>query len=152
MAQTKNPFQTPFLDADVEKLFTNFKLPGLDIDEVLKAQRKNIEALTEANQLAVEGLQTAFLRQGEIISQIVNDTSEITRQLLAEGTPEDKAIKQTEQFKKVFESTLSNVKELNEIVANANQEAADVINKRVASSLAEVKQAIEKTKKKKAAA
>lgn len=151
MANPKTPFENPFLDGKFEEIFAQFKVPGVELDDLLAAHRKNVEALTTANQLAVEGLQTAFQRQGEIIQQIVSESSTIARDLLAEGTPEDKAIAHAERVKKSYETTLSNLKELSDIVANANQEAADVINKRVAETLTEVKKSIQKNTKKKAA-
>ena len=41
---------------DVAKAFGDFRLPGIDVDAIVAAQRKNFEALTQANQFAVEGL------------------------------------------------------------------------------------------------
>ena len=151
MANPKTPFENPFLDGKFDELFAQFKVPGVQLDDFITAHRKNVEALTTANQLAVEGLQTAFQRQNEILRQIVTDSTTIARDLLTEGTPEDKAIAHADRVKKSFETTLGNLKELGDIVANANQEAADVINKRVAETLTEVKKTIEKTTKKKAA-
>ena len=46
-------FKNPFLDMDVQKMMGEFKLPNVDVDAVVAAQKKNIEALTSANQLAV---------------------------------------------------------------------------------------------------
>ncbi len=50
---------------DMSKMFGNFNLPGVDIQSVLTSQRKNMEALTEANKLALEGMQAVFKRQAE---------------------------------------------------------------------------------------
>jgi hypothetical protein len=46
-----------FLDLDVSKAFAGFTFPGLDVESIVASQRKNLEALTQANQLAVEGVQ-----------------------------------------------------------------------------------------------
>ena len=45
------------------------KLPGFDVTTVLDIQRRNVEALTAANQTIVQGLQTVVQRQGEIARQ-----------------------------------------------------------------------------------
>ena len=45
-----------FLDTDFSKAFAGFTVPGFDAESLLASQRKNVEALTQANQLAAEGL------------------------------------------------------------------------------------------------
>jgi len=48
-----NPF-----DFDVTKVFADFRFRPFDVEAVWAAQRRNIEAFSQANQLAVEGVQT----------------------------------------------------------------------------------------------
>ena len=50
-----NPFGTPFVD--VTKILEQFKLPGVDLNAILEARRKDVEALTQANQIAYENMQ-----------------------------------------------------------------------------------------------
>ena len=50
------PTAYPFFEMDVSKVLAEFKLPGVDVDAILASQRKNIEAVTAANQLAIEGM------------------------------------------------------------------------------------------------
>jgi len=54
-------------------------LSGFDIEAAVSSQRKNIEALTQANQLAVEGAQALMRRQVEITRQAVEDFSAMFR-------------------------------------------------------------------------
>ena len=142
----------PFFDvdvskfADVSKLISEFKLPGVDVESVLASQQKNIQALTAANQLALEGFQAVVRRQSEIVRQTMEQTSSMVSELLAAGSPEDKVAKQADLVKLAFEKALSNARELAELVAKSNSEAADVINKRVSESLEEVKVLIAQNK------
>ena len=39
-----------FLDYDVTKAFSAFAFPGFSVEAVMAAQRKNVEAFTQANQ------------------------------------------------------------------------------------------------------
>src|SRR3546814_16740078 len=55
------------------------------------------------------------------------------------GAPEAKVAKGTELTKTAFEKAISNMKELSEMVAKSNGEAFDVINRRVAESLDEIR-------------
>lgn len=143
----KQPTGNPFLEFDLSKVLSDFKAPGVDIDAIMAAQRKNIEAVTAANQLAVEGLQAILRRQAEIVRQSMEEAGSMVSDVMAAGSPEEKAAKQAELVKTAFEKALANVKELAEMVAKSNTEAADVLTKRVSESLDEVKAAIAKSGK-----
>lgn len=136
-----NPFEF-----DLTKYLGDFKVPGVDFEAILASQRKNIEAVTAANQLAVEGLQAVLRRQAEIVRQSLEEATSLVSDFTAVGAPEEKVVKQTELVKTTFEKALANIKELSELVAKSNSEAADVLAKRVAESLDEVKAAIAKAK------
>lgn len=58
---------------DVTKMLGDVKIPGFDMQAVMDAQRKNIEALTAANQTAVQGMQAGAQQQAEILSQAMNE-------------------------------------------------------------------------------
>ena len=136
------PTGNPFLDFDISKALGEIKMPGLDMDSIIATQRKNIEAVTAANQLAVEGLQAVIRRQTEILRQTLEEAGSAATEVIAAGSPEEKASKQAELVKAAFERTLANARELAEMVAKSNTEAADVLAKRVSESLEEVKSAI----------
>jgi len=143
----KQPTGNPFLEFDLSKALGEFKAPGVDIDAIMAAQRRNIEAVTAANQLAFEGLQAVVRRQTEILRQSMEEAGSMVSDLMAAGSPEDKAAKQAELIKATFEKALANMKELSEMVAKSNTEAADVLSKRVSESLDEVKAAMAKSGK-----
>ncbi len=73
---TKNGF------FDVTKIMGDFRVPGIDLEAAVASQRKNIEALTQANQLAVEGVQALMRRQVEITRQAMEDFSAMFRDLV----------------------------------------------------------------------
>jgi phasin family protein len=125
---------------DVTKIMGDFRVPGVDLEAAVASQRKNIEALTQANQLAVEGVQALMRRQVEITRQAMEDFSAMFRDFVQpNGSPEDRFAKQAEYSKHAIEKGLSNAKELTELVTKANTEAFNVINKRVTESLDEVR-------------
>ncbi len=136
----------PFFDTDLTKVFAEFKIPGFDMEALVSTQRRNIEAVTAANQLAIEGVQGVFRRQAEILRQLVEESAANLRELTAAGAPEQKIAQQTELVKTAFEKALGNLRELTEMVARSNTEAANVLTKRVGESLAELKDAVQKTK------
>jgi len=140
-------FKNPFLDMDVQKMMGEFKVPNVDVDAVVAAQKKNIEALTSANQLAVEGMQAVARRQAEILRQTAEEVQKNIQSFMDNSAPDAKVAKGTELTKSAFEKAISNMKELSEMVTKSNAEAFDVINKRVAESLDEIRD-LSKTAKK----
>jgi len=138
------PYTNPFADLDFSKLLNDFKVPGVDLDSLVATQRKNIEAVTAANQLAFEGMQAVARRQMEILKETMDEANSVMRQAMTQGAPEDKMSKQAELSKAAFEKALANMRELAEMVAKANREAAEVISKRVTASIDELKQVMAK--------
>ena len=130
--------ENPFLNIDFQKIMTEFKMPGIDADALMNAQQKNIEAITAANQLAAEGMQAIGKRQAELFQQAIAESQKALGDLMAQGAPEDRVAKQAETVKTTIERTVANIREISEMLAKSNQEAFDVINKRIAESLDEV--------------
>jgi phasin family protein len=136
----------PFFGNDFSKVFSEFKIPGFDIEGLLATQRRNIEAVSTANQLAVEGVQAVMRRQTELLRQMVEESSTALKDVMAVGAPDEKIAQQTELVKVAFEKALSNLRELTEMVAKSNTEAADVLTKRIGESLTELKVSLQRTK------
>ena len=129
-----------FSKFDMTKMLGDVKIPGFDMQMMMDAQRKNIEALNAANQAAVQGMQAVAQRQAEILSQTINEVSTIAQQLANASTnPQELTTKQAEIARKAFEQALANARELAEIVSKSNTEAFAIINKRVTDSLQELK-------------
>jgi phasin family protein len=139
MANKKQADQ--YLDFDVSKYLGDFKVPGVDVNTLVTSQRKNIEALTEANRLAYDGLQAVVKRQVELLRQTMDEVAQATKDLTEPGSPQDKAARQAELAKEAFERTLSNMRELAEMIAKANSEAFDLLNRRFSQSMDELRDA-----------
>ncbi|QQR68303.1 MAG: phasin family protein [Alphaproteobacteria bacterium] len=132
---------------DFAKTFSQYKMPGVDVETLVAAQRRNIEAVSAANQLAFEGLQAVWHRQGEIMRQTVQEASDMLGQMMTVTTPEEKVAKSAALSKMAFEKALSNMKELAEMVAKSNYEAVEVISARVSDSIEELRGSIPTAKK-----
>lgn len=136
MAQQPN---NPFMPMDFSKMMSGVQMPGVDMNAMMSGYSRNIEALTEANRRAYEGMQAVMTRQAEIFKQAMEEAAAMSREMSAQKKPEDMMRKQTELTRAAFERALTNMKELAEMVTAANREATDVINKRIAESLTEVR-------------
>ncbi|HXQ49559.1 MAG TPA: phasin family protein [Stellaceae bacterium] len=130
--------KNPFFDVDMTKAFANFKLPGFDAETAMATQRKNIEAITQANQLAVEGVQAVARRQVEIAREAMEGASSAIREMVQPSAPEERFAKNAEFAKQAFEKGMANARELAEMFSKANTEAFEVISKRFTESLSEM--------------
>ena len=145
MTTQKAATGNPFFDFDVTKVFADFdpskyagefakfadryKVPGFDVTAVLEAQRRNVEALTAANQAATEGIQALAKRQSEIFQQSLDAGKKAFAKLGKAGSPQDAAANQAQIAKEVFEKAIANAGDPTAPVANTNADAAPLITR-----------------------
>ena len=126
--------------ADFGKAFGDMKAPTVDLETVVAMQRKNMEALTQANQLALEGTQAWIRRNMELARQGMEElqamVSDLTR---PNGSMEDRLARQADFSKKAIEKGLANFREMADLMTKANTEAMNVLTKRVTESLEAVR-------------
>ena len=145
---TNNPFSQFFSQNDFSKAFQQYQAIPFEMKDLMETQRKNLQAFTEAQQLAMESMQAVAQRQTEIVSQIIEDNSNIAKELMGEGSPEQKLAKNAELFKKLYEKTTVNMQELSDMISKSGAETGKLLNKRVSASMGEIKSALEKGQKK----
>lgn len=129
-----------FLDYDVTKAFSAFTLPGFNVEALMAAQRKNVEAFTQANQLAIEGVQALARRQVEIAREAFDGAPALLKELSQPAAPQERIAKNAALAKATFEKNLATVRELGELVSKANAEAFEVLTKRFTESFDELRE------------
>jgi len=132
--------RSSFFDYDVTRLFTDFRFRPFDIETWLAVQRRNIEAVSQANQLAIEGMQAVARRQIEIARQAIDDASTLFRDLVQPVSTDDRFAKNTEYAKQMLEKSAGHSREISQLAAKAGTEAADVLRKRCCEGLDELHQ------------
>ena len=146
MTQNTNPFAHLFSQNDFLKHMQNYQLTYFDFKSIMELQRKNLQALTEAQQVTAENLQAIAQKQGEILSQMLEENSSLAKELLGDGTPEDKAAKNAELAKALYEKSIKNIREISEMLNKSSIAASDIINKRVSDNMIEMKTALKQKK------
>jgi phasin family protein len=129
-----------FFDFDVTKMMADFRFRPFDVEALMAAQRRNIEALSQANQPAVEGMQAVAKRQIEVARQAVEDVSALLRDLSQPASPEDRIAKNTEFAKQMLEKSVNHGREITLLATKAGTEAADVLRKRATEGLDEFRE------------
>jgi phasin family protein len=103
------------------------------------AQRRNIEAFSQANQLAVEGAHAMAKRQIEMTQQTLEEFSSLVREMTQPVSPEDRISKNTEYAKKMIDKSLNHGREIAALATKAGSEASEVLQKRTAEGLDEMR-------------
>lgn len=124
MANQTNPF------GDVTKMMEQFKMPGVDMSAIVEARRKDIEALTEANQAVLASMQALAAKQTAMMTEAMQGMQAAAQGMLSGGLPDP--AKQGEVMRQAFEKTLADMKELADMARQAQTEALSHITQRAA--------------------
>jgi phasin family protein len=123
---------------DMSNVFDGFRFGGFDMQAMAESQRKNVEALTQANQLAIEGMRALTQRQSEIAQEAANEASAVLRDWTQPGAPEERMAKSIEAAKLAFERGIANARELSEMGSKASADVLGVITRRLSEGFDEV--------------
>lgn len=129
-----NPF-----DFDVTKIFADMRFRPFDVEAVWAAQRRNIEALTQANQAAVEGVHALTRRNIELTREAFEGFSALLSEMAQPVSAEARIAKNTEYAKQMIEKGVNHSREIATIAAKAGTEAAEILQKRASESLDEMR-------------
>lgn len=144
----RNPMSAFMPDFDFTKAFSAMKVPQMpDMDVVLGAYRRNLEALSEANRVALEGAQAVARRHMEIMQKTMSELSEQLRHMSAMDTPQDRAAKQAELLKHAYETAVANMRDLGDLIQRSNHDAVEMLNKRFSEAMDEMKNLVDSRKK-----
>jgi phasin family protein len=123
---------------DLTKMLEQFKLPGVDTQEIVEARRKDIDALAQANQAAYEGMQALANKQSELLKTAMADIQSAVKAAASGGGARDPG-KQGELARKAYEKVLGDMKDLAEIARESQTDAMAKITQRGTEHLDEVK-------------
>ncbi|MGI4954947.1 MAG: phasin family protein [Janthinobacterium lividum] len=127
---------------EFSRLFADMKMPimGGGMEAFMAAQRKNMEVLSAANRVALEGAQAVAKRHMEIMQQTMAEMSESMRDIASPESPQARAAKQADMLKVAYERAVAHIKELADLIQRSNGEALSMLNARFTEAMDEVKQ------------
>jgi len=126
----------PFVD--ITKILEQFKLPGMDISALMEARRRDVEALTQANQIAYQSMQALAQREAEILQQTMAEWQGAMAGM-AGKSPTEMAAKGTELATQAFGRALANMRELAEMASKSQTQTYEVLNRRFQENLEELR-------------
>ena len=117
-------------------------LPKVDVDKLVDMQLKNIDALGRSAQAAGAGAKALADKQREIVEAAFRETSAMVKDFHPTGNPQEILAKQQEYAKKAFELTMQNTRDIAELAAKTAADPAAIIQERLRSSLAELRESV----------
>jgi phasin family protein len=141
----KSPF--PYDFGDLNKIMSEYQVPGVDWQELMAAQQKNLQALAKANQVLVEGAQAVVRREVEILQKSMAELAAASKEMMQQGDPQAQASKRLELAKASLEAAIANMRELAEVAGRANRDALEVINQRALEGFEEIRQSMGQKRK-----
>ncbi|MCC6716544.1 MAG: phasin family protein [Acetobacteraceae bacterium] len=133
---------------EFQKMLGQMKLPGVpNADALMRAHQRNMEALSAANRIALEGAQAVAKRHMEIMQQTMAELTETLKALASAEAPQDKVARQTEMLKAAYERAVANTREVGDLIQRANGEALGALNQRVTEAIEELTQLVGTAKK-----
>ena len=125
---------------DMSKIFAEFRLPAMpDMSALAKAQQKNLEAISAANKVALEGARAVAERHMEIVQQSVAEMQDAMRSMASPTDIQEQAAKRAEMAKATYERAVGQMQELADLIQRSSGEALSVLHKRFAEAMEEVK-------------
>ena len=136
-----SPFGMPSLsEFDLTKMFGDMKMPAMpDMEEVLAVHKRNLEAVSDANRVALEGAEAVARRHMEIMQSTISGLTSTIKEISTTSTPSDRAAKQTDLLKQAYENAVSNTRELGDLIQRSNAEAMQRLNSRFSEAMTEMK-------------
>ena len=126
--------------AEFSRMFGEMKFPMMpDMEVFLSAHRRNMETLSAANRVALEGAQTVAKRHMEIVQQTMHEMTDTIRELSSSESPQARASRQAELVKQAYERAVAHMRELAELIQRSNGEALSMLNQRFTEAMDEVK-------------
>lgn len=129
------------------KTFGDVKMPKVDVEAVVTAQRKNLEAISKANTAAFTGAQEVAQKQADLVKKVMDEATAVAKTMGETKTPQEIVAKQAELTKSAYTQAFANAKVLADTFVKSQDAATKVINARVTEGLDEVKDLVMKTAK-----
>ena len=121
------------------------RLPGmLDFGALAATHRRNMDAISAASRVTLQGAETVARREMEIMQQTMGELSDAARLLMSVGTPLARAAHYAELSRKTYERTVTNIREVSDLIRSSNREAFDLLNQRALDTMTEIKETLEK--------
>jgi phasin family protein len=125
---------------ELGRMTAAMKMPFVpDIEALLSVNRRNFEALSAANRVALEGAQAVARRNMEIMQHTMAEVTQSMRQLSSDDAPQVRFARQADMLKSAYQTAVANMQEISSLIRKSNGEALGVLQLRFAAAIDEMK-------------
>ncbi|MSP84031.1 MAG: phasin family protein [Alphaproteobacteria bacterium] len=132
-------FGFPWMDPDVNRMLASLNVPPLDLDAMAAAQRKNVEAMSAACLVALDCIHESARKQASLLTETVDQVFAAAREVSAGGKMNSAGGNPMDAQRALIERGLANMREIADLIAKSNSEAFEIVSRRAADCLDEMK-------------
>ncbi len=129
----------------LKKFGSEIGLPKVDVDKLIDAQRKNIDALERSAKTAAEGAQTVAQKQREVLEAGLREASTLARGFQPLGNLQENIARQSEFVKKVFEIAVKGAQDSAQVSRQSTSDAVGIIRDRLKEGFEELRASVSRT-------
>jgi phasin family protein len=126
----------PFVDL-FRKFGADLQVPQFDLDKMIEAHRKNIEALTSSVAAMAECAQAMAQKQREVFEAGLREASALAQEIKAHG--DQNLARQTEFAKKVFDIAVQGAQDTAQLTRLSTGDAVKILQDRMRESFEEIR-------------
>ncbi len=147
----------PFDPAEMMKLFDpmqvmnqlqrnmeRYTVGGFQLDDLMQNQRKNLEALMEANRILFTSTQQLLQRQNELLNQAGQEAAAAASALAAGSDLKELPQRQVQMLPEHYNRSVTTLQEATDMIIRAQQQAMQVLDQRWQEHIQEL-QRLQKT-------
>jgi phasin family protein len=135
------------LPREIAKTVEQFRLLGLDAQALVEGRWKDIEALAEANRIALSGIQELARKQGEILQTTLRELQVLVQEART-GLAQDPS-KFGDLLQRSLQETFGSMRDLAEIASKSQTDAFRVVGERIQRNVEELRTFFQAPKAKK---
>jgi phasin family protein len=113
-------------------------MPTIDFSSFSNMLKNNADAITEANKMASESMQSILKRGSESLQQNATEMFNSMKEAVAAGDMEQMAHCQQKYLKSTLENNLDNTKEMLDMTSKSAMEILDVVGKNMTENMNKV--------------
>ncbi|MGY3496373.1 phasin family protein [Bradyrhizobium sp. USDA 4502] len=129
----------------LRKFGSDLGLPKLNVDELLQAQKKTLEALGQSAKVAAQGAQSVAQKQREVLEAGLREASTLAREYKPFKVQENLSL-QTEFARKMFDIAVRGAQDSASTARQSTTDAVKIIQDRVKESFEEFRSSIRPNK------
>lgn len=146
-----NPFLRFMAENDIAKSMQQYRENAMDWQSLFEMQRRNAHAWSQAGKVTMGNLQNIANQQRQMVSQMAKENASMGKNIMQKDTTEERMEQNIEIIKNWTETTAQNMHTVSKLLNKSQEEAGEIINKRMIESVEEFKSSMSSKKTGKAA-